>query len=65
MRDPKRIDVFCKQLAELWHLVPDWRFGQLVSNIVSDCYSKTHRDIFFVEDDELMDYIKKYFKGES
>ena len=31
MRDPDRIDAFCKELAKIWKSkVPDWRFGQLV-----------------------------------
>lgn len=58
MRDPKRIDEFCKRLAELWHLVPDWRFGQLIANVLS-----TYRgDIFFPEDDVLLKFIENYFE---
>lgn len=33
MRDPKRIDEFCDLLKEIWKRVPDWRFGQLISNL--------------------------------
>ena len=61
MRDPKRIDKFCADLAKLWHKVPDWRFGQLMSNVLSAYQAETHRDIFFPEDDELMEFFKKYF----
>ena len=32
MRDPSRIDRFCARLAKAWAKVPDWRFGQLISN---------------------------------
>lgn len=59
MRDPKRIDKFCWRLAEAWKKVPDWRFGQLMSNILGEYYSKTKMDPFFVEDDEFMEFIEK------
>ena len=62
MRDPKRIDKFCAQLATVWHNVPDWRFGQLMSNLLGAYVSDTKRDIFFPEDDELMTYFENYFK---
>jgi hypothetical protein len=59
MRDKKRIDEFCKALAENWHRVPDWRFGQLISNI----YAGQTRDIFFIEDDEMQALIESYFEN--
>ena len=67
MRDPNRIDQFCNDLAACWHRVPDWRFGQLISNVLGAYVSETKRDIFFPEDNEIMDFIKKYFerKGET
>lgn len=33
MRDQKRIDKFCETLKVYWHMVPDWRFMQLVCNL--------------------------------
>lgn len=57
MRDPNRIDVFCKQLAEYWKAVPDWRFGQLVSNI----YSQTSKDFFYIEDEESIKLFAEFF----
>lgn len=59
MRDPKRIDKFCWRLAEAWKKVPDWRFGQLMSNILGEYYSQTRVDPFFVEDDEFIEFIEK------
>lgn len=61
MRDLARIDKFCAQLASLWHLVPDWRFGQFISNVLGAYVGTTKRDIFFPEDDEIMEFMKKYF----
>lgn len=63
MRNPNRIDLFCKTLAELWHLVPDWRFGQLMSNMLGGYVSEKNRDIFFTEDDEMLEYFRQYIEG--
>lgn len=54
MRDPKRIQKFCNQLAEIWSKVPDWRFGQLVVNVLG-------RDPFYIEDDRAMKCFEIYF----
>lgn len=62
MRDPARINKFCSQLASLWHNVPDWRFGQFISNVLGAYVSETKRDIFFPEDQELMSFMQNYFK---
>lgn len=56
MRDPERIYKFCAELANLWHdEVPDWRFGQFVSNVVQS----EREDIFFIEDDKMIERIKE------
>ena len=62
MRDPKRIKPFCDKLAKLWEKVPDWRFGQLMSNLFNAFESNTRTDIFFPEDKELFEFFEKYFK---
>lgn len=59
MRNPERIDVFCQELARIWKTnVPDWRFGQLIENVLGQ---ECHRDIFFPEEDEMIGYFRKYF----
>ncbi len=65
MRDPKRIDEFCRMLAYYWHRVPDWRFGQLISNVLGAYQEETRKDIFFPEDDELLDFFRRYFSMEG
>lgn len=60
MRDPKRINKFCDRLAACWSTVPDWRFGQLMSNVLGQ-YQAEHGDIFFPEDETMIAYIEKYF----
>ena len=58
MRDPKRIKEFCIQLAQIWEInCPDWRFGQLVSNV----FCAIGFDPFYVEEDQMMECFKKYF----
>ena len=63
MRDPNRIDKFCDELAELWHKVPDWRFGQFMINMMSHYMSEHGRDVFYVEDNELMLQMKSWFQN--
>ena len=59
MRDPKRIEQFCNYLRAVWMLFPDWRFGQLVSNI----YHLTGNPAFFYkEDDELLQALKDVYE---
>jgi hypothetical protein len=62
MRDPKRIDKFCDELKVIWRRVPDWRFGQLMSNMLGEFVAKTKQDIFFPEDDVIMEFFKEYMK---
>ena len=57
MRDPKRIDKFCNQLADIWKKVPDWRFGQLMVNVLNSM----PKDPFFPEEDEMLQFFKDYF----
>ena len=59
MRDHKRIYDFCNKLATIWATeVPDWRFGQLISNV----FGAYGRDPFFLEEDEMMRLFEEYFK---
>ena len=62
MRDPNRIDEFCAHLAEMWHKVPDWRFGQLMWNILGKIFEDTHTSPFYIEDDVMLREMKNYFK---
>lgn len=60
MRDPKRIGKFCEELKAIWLQFPDWRFGQLMSNMLGDYVAETKKDIFFPEDDEMFAFFRKY-----
>ena len=62
MRNPDRIDIFCAELAKLWkENCPDWRFGQLMINILGSLPI----DPFFPEEDEMLEYFKKFFKKDD
>lgn len=61
MRDPKRIPRIIKKLETAWELVPDWRLGQLVSNL----QGPGPRDVFFLEDskwEQLIDLFIEEWK---
>lgn len=59
MRDPERIDRIAEKLRQAWHFVPDWRLGQLVSNL----QGPGPRDVFFPED-ELWEEMLDQFLGQ-
>lgn len=58
MRDPNRIDPFLQELGTIWkEECPDWRFGQFIHNVVG------HNGMaFLMEEDQMLDEFKKYFK---
>ena len=58
MRDPKRIDKFCDLLKKIWKLVPDWRFGQLISNLGRQL-EWTPGGFFYAEDEEFMNELAR------
>ena len=62
MRDPKRIDEFCDRLKKIWENVPDWRFGQLMSNALSEVQDRTGQDVFYIEDDSMIAELEKLFQ---
>jgi len=57
MRDPNRISPFLAVISEYWKQVPDWRFGQLISNVLDK------RDPFYMEEDELLELFDRFFNG--
>ena len=65
MRDPKRIAAYCDRLKVIWECVPDWRFGQLMSNMLGAYVSEKQRDIFFPEDEEMFAFFESYMMGGS
>ena len=58
MRDPGRIYTFCNKLAAIWSKVPDWRFGQLIVNAMSEL----GRDPFYVEEPQMLEFLDGYVR---
>lgn len=58
MRNSNRIPEIMALLQLGWRKVPDWRFGQLIENLKR--YIGTD-DLFYIEDEEMMQYIIDYF----
>lgn len=61
MRDINRLDKFYDELKEIHKKhFPDWRFGQMIINVIADWQAKTKRDIFFIEEDEMIQIFRDY-----
>lgn len=60
MRDPNRISRFCDELKAIWGSVPDLRFGQLMYVMLSEYNGQTMKDSFYAEDDELLEFFRKF-----
>lgn len=62
MRDKYRIKPFCDELRDIWEeYCPDWRFGQLICNV----FGEMKTDPFFLEEKEMMEHFKQFFKIEE
>lgn len=60
MRDSTRIHEICFLLEEIWETVPDWRFGQLLSNL--DLFNKRDSISFYQEDDKTLQRLRDVAK---
>jgi len=58
MRDKKRIAKIVKLLEEAWNIVPDWRLGQLISNMLG----VGHQDVFHPEDEDWEALFKNFIR---
>lgn len=56
MRDSTRIHEICSLLEEIWKTVPDWRFGQFLSNL--DLFNKRDSISFYQEDDKTLQRLR-------
>lgn len=66
MRNPNRLDNFYDEMKKLHKkYFPDWRFGQLCFNFFAWIQHEKHRDIFFPEEEEMLNLFKEYIKGNA
>ena len=59
MRDPKRIDRILQEISNIWHKYPDMRLGQLICNVLQD------PALYYIEDEELVNYLKAFYEGDK
>lgn len=67
MRNSNRIDLILAEVAEIWHLHPDLRLCQLLSDAANIHFSgpkKEYRfwnldDLYYLEDDQLLKGLRK------
>ena len=56
MRDHNRINEIADELKVYWNNHPNWRLGQLVSNLSYELMGDN--DPFFIEDEKLLELLK-------
>lgn len=61
IRNPNRLYEFYRELQEI-HITkyPDLRFGQMISNLFLWITNEKKVDPFFVEDENMEEYIKEF-----
>lgn len=62
MRDINRLDSFYEELKELHKNYPDWRFGQFMLNFMDWYALKYKKDVFYLEEDRFLKYVKEYIE---
>ena len=61
MRNPDRLENFYEEMKEIHKKsFPDWRFGQLMSIFFGWLYSEKKIDLFFSEEDKMIEYFKEF-----
>ena len=61
MRNPERIQEVLKELEEFWKQNPDWRLGQVISNLNYETMGGN--DPFYLEDTDLLELLKQKNKN--
>ena len=61
MRNPERLDAFYAELCRIHkEYFPDWRFGQLCSNFFGWLGYTEKVDLFYPEEDKMLEYLIDY-----
>lgn len=61
MRNPNRLEYFYDGLKKLHEACfPDLRFGQLMSNFFDWLINEKGKDLFFPEENQMLDYFDEY-----
>lgn len=60
MRDPKRLDDFYDRMKKIHQeKLPDWRFGQLMSNFLG-WLAQQNKMCFYLGDVQMLRYFEEY-----
>lgn len=59
MRDPDRIEPIIEALWDYWRRNPDLRLGQIIANAASLPNSGIIGDPFYIEDDKMLEGIRR------
>lgn len=61
MREPNKLYNFYGELQKI-HIIffPDWRFGQLMLNFFHWLTNEKGIDVFFPEEDKMIEYLREY-----
>ena len=63
MREIFRLDEFYEKFCSLHkEYLPDWRFGQLICNFFGWYAAQTRCDVFFLEEDDMIEWFERYVK---
>lgn len=62
MRDAARILPLCIRLAHAWMRHPDLRLGQIISNVMKADNSARQPNLFYIEDEELVEEVERYMR---
>ena len=66
MRDPNRLNYFYSTMKVLHQACfPDLRFGQLMSNFFDWLMGSKGVDLFFPEENKMLEYFREYCKENS
>jgi hypothetical protein len=58
MRDPERIPRVLEDIERIWRLHPDWRLGQLLSNLAA----WADESVWDLEEDVLLEEIRRHLE---
>lgn len=65
MRDPERLDKFYDELKEIHKkYFRDQRWGQLCSNFFGWLATVKKIDLFFPEENQMLEYLREYVKDQ-
>lgn len=62
MRNPKRIPEVVTIISNVWKKYPDLRLGQLLSNALCMGAEVDPANLFYIEDEKLIEMIKTFDK---